>query len=141
LSRRSRENVPSQAWARPRKWRSWIADADDDLDRLMRRLDAAGSIHIERRRRLRIMTVVRVTVVDPAWRPYLVHTVETALGPVAPHDAALTAIAGAAAMPALLTWRQRWAHRERIRELVRQAGPVPRAMRSVLGGERSRYIS
>ena len=129
---------------RPHKWRSWIAHAQDDLTRAVEQLEGAGWIRVERSRRLRVIPDVRITVADPAWRLHLVRTIETALtspAPVNPHDAALAAIAGAAAIPKLMSWRRRWTHRERLRELIRQVGPIPRAMRSVLGAHRTRFIS
>ncbi|MDH6129573.1 GPP34 family phosphoprotein [Kitasatospora sp. GP82] len=122
---------------RPRSWRSWVGRRRGRTARAVRdELAAGGWIRVEEYRVLGLFPAARITLRDPRVRKALAEAVSSALrGPlsrVEPGDAALVALADAAQLRAVLTWRQSREFRARIDKLAPAAGPLPRALRQAI---------
>ncbi|WP_082119327.1 GOLPH3/VPS74 family protein [Saccharothrix sp. ST-888] len=122
---------------RPRSWQSWVARRRARTARAVRDgLAAAGWIRVDEYRVLGLFPAARVTPRDPRVRKALVEAVAQALhGPLSrvdPGDAALVALADAAQLRTVLTWRQRREFRARIDKLAPAAGPLPGALRRAI---------
>ncbi|GAA2242739.1 MULTISPECIES: GOLPH3/VPS74 family protein [Kitasatospora] len=122
---------------RTRSWQLWIGWRRHRTARTVRDgLAAAGWITVEEHRVLGLFPAARITLREPRVRKALEAAVSSALrGPLSrvdPDDAALVALADAAQLRTVLTWRQRREFRSRIEKLAPAAGPVPRALRRAI---------
>jgi hypothetical protein len=126
---------------RRRRWRNWIRyHATRMVPTVRDRLEAGRHIDVERYRILGIFPAERVTILDPLLRQRIVTTVEmamTGMQPVSDHDAALVALAAAAATQRVLPRAQRREYRRRIAELTARTGRIPKALRDLLRGMRT----
>ncbi|MDH6113841.1 hypothetical protein P3T36_005647 [Kitasatospora sp. MAP12-15] len=128
--------------SKPRSWGWWIRLRDRPAGtarpaRAVRdELAAAGWIRLEEHRLLGLFPSTRISERDPRVRKALLAIVSTTLrgrlSQVEQADAALVALAGAAQLRTVLTWRQRREYRERLAELTARSGPIPRALRAAI---------
>ncbi len=130
------EQLKRMADGRTRRWKSWIRGRNRSVHAVRADLAAAGWIRLEPYRRLGLFPATRVTVRNPRVRTALLTAVSAALrGPlsrVAPVDAAVVALADAARLQTVLTWRQRRTYRDRLADLAALTGPVPPALRQAV---------
>jgi Golgi phosphoprotein 3 (GPP34) len=134
--------VLSQVAADPgRRWRYWIRK---DARRITRQvadgLVAARRIEVHQYRILGVMPAQRIVVLDPLVRDRIVGAIDAALSdawPVGDRTAALVSLAAAAQLRIVLPRSRRRAHRHRIAQLTARTGPVPPALRRVLGDRRA----
>ncbi|MGK4583966.1 GOLPH3/VPS74 family protein [Kitasatospora sp. HPMI-4] len=125
------------AGGRSHSWQHWVRWPHRRTVRAVREgLAAAGWIDVEEYRVLGVFPAARIALREPRVRRALEAAVSSALrGPLSrvdPDDAALVALADAARLHAVLTWRQSREFRSRIQKLAPAAGPVPLALRRAL---------
>jgi len=120
----------------PRSWEAWVRRRTRPRTRVEVReqLATGGWITVEPRRFLGIFPTVKITVVDPGPVEQLRQRLVLALdgGPVDERERAILALANAAGMGTVVSWRQRRAHRHRLAELTALAGPAVPALRKVI---------
>jgi hypothetical protein len=131
-----------------RKWRAWVRrGARGTLQSLEAQLDAAGVIALRTSRVLGLFPRRRPEVRDPATAAALRDEVTSALRtdtPVPADVAALTSLAAAAELNAVLPRGERRRHRERLTRLADQAGAAVPALRKVireLQAARTAYVA
>lgn len=124
------------AGERPRSWRHWVSKTAKPVrDAVRDQLAKDRVISLEERTLLGFRLPPKVTVRDSRAVGELVRRARSAaLGSgstthVSADDAALAALAAAAELSHVLTMRDRWANRKRLKELTAQAGPAARAFK------------
>jgi hypothetical protein len=122
-----------------RKWRAWVRrDARATLQSLETQLDAAGTITLKTSHVLGLFPRRRPVVRDRAEAARLHEVVAAALrgdepvSRVDPGAAALTSLAAAVELGAVLPRRERRAHKARLAELEDRAGAAVPALRKVV---------
>ncbi|MDX3195039.1 GPP34 family phosphoprotein [Streptomyces sp. MN03-5084-2B] len=119
-----------------RKWRAWVRrGARGTLQSLEAQLDAAGVIALRTSRVLGLFPRRRPEVREPATAAALREEVRTALRsetPVSADIAALTSLAAAVELGAVLPRAERRRHRDRLARLEEQAGAAIPALRKVV---------
>lgn len=130
------------AESRPRSWAWWIRLRDRPsgpsrpVHAVREELAATGWIRLEEHRTLGLFPSVRISERNPRARKALLAAVSAALrgrlSVVEPADAAMVALANAAQLRTVLTWRERRAYRERLAELTARSGPAPRELRAAI---------
>ncbi|WP_033262536.1 GOLPH3/VPS74 family protein [Amycolatopsis vancoresmycina] len=131
-----------------RKWRAWVRrGARGTLQSLEAQLDAAGVITLRTSRVLGLFPRRRPAVRDAATAAALRDEVASALrsdAPVPADVAALTALAAAAELNAVLPRGERRRHRDRLARLADQAGAAAPALHKVireLKSARTAYVA
>ncbi len=119
-----------------RKWRAWVRrGARGTLHSLEAQLDAAGVITLRTSRVLGLFPRRRPEVREPASAAALRDEVRAALrgdAPVSADVAALTSLAAAVELGAVLPRVERRRHRDRLARLEEQAGAAVPALRKVI---------